>query len=313
MPTPLVSVITPSYNQAAFLEATLRSVLEQDYPTLEYLVVDGASTDGSVEVIRRVESRLAWWVSEPDRGQAEAINKGFARARGEIVAWLNSDDVYLPGALRAVVRAFEEHPGAGLVFGDVLSIDAAGEPFNRMTFGPYGLEDLMCFRIISQPGVFLRRSVLEECGYLDPTYHYLLDHHLWLRVAQRAEMVYLPQPLAAARFHPQAKNVAQGTGFGREAFRIVEWMQTQPGLQEIYRRLSRRIRAGAYRFDAHYLLDSGQPRAALAAYLRCLSLHPPTALAAWRRILYAAVSLVGDPSRLRSRFVERRKERLRLP
>ncbi|HCE18326.1 MAG TPA: hypothetical protein DEQ80_10745 [Anaerolinea thermolimosa] len=311
--TPLVSIITPSYNQVAYLEATLRSVLEQDYPEVEYLVVDGASSDGSVDVIRKVESRLAWWVSEPDRGQAEAINKGFARARGEIVAWLNSDDIYLPGTLRAVVRAFEEHPEAGLVFGDVLSIDAAGEPFNRMTFGPYGLEDLMCFRIISQPGVFLRRSVLEACGYLDPAYHYLLDHHLWLRVAQRAEMVYLPQVLAAARFHPQAKNVAQGTGFGREAFRIIAWMQTQPGLQETYRRLKRRIHAGAYRFDAHYLLDGGQPRAALAAYLRCLSLHPPTALAVWRRILYAVVSLVGDPSRWRSRFMERRKERLRLP
>ncbi len=310
MTPPLFSIVTPSYNQAAYLEQTLRSVLEQDYPAVEYLVADGASTDGSVEVISRYAARLAWWVSEPDGGQAEAINKGFARARGEYIAWLNSDDLYLPGALSAAARAFEEHPEAGLVFGDVVSIDAAGQAFNVMTFGPRSLEDLLCFNIISQPGVFLRRSLLERAGLLDPSYHYLLDHHLWLRAAALAPALYLPQRMAAARFHPAAKNVAQAAAFGREAYRIVAWMPTQPALAEPFRRLERRIWAGAYRFDARYLQDGGQHRAALAAYLRSLAAHPPTALAEWRRMLYAFAGLFINPERFKQNYLEARKKRL---
>jgi glycosyltransferase involved in cell wall biosynthesis len=307
---PLFSIVTPSYNQAAFLEQTLRSVLEQGYPAIEYLVADGASTDGSPEIIRGYASQLAWWVSEKDGGQAQAINKGFARASGEYVAWLNSDDLYLPGALQAAAQAFAEHPEVGLVFGDVVSIDGAGDTINVMKFGPRGLDELLCFNIISQPGVFLRRSVLAQTGLLDESFHYLLDHHLWLRAAQAAGTLYLPQRLAAARFHAEAKNVAQAAAFGREAFRIIDWMQTQPGLQEPYQRLRRRIWAGAYRFDARYLQDGGQPRAALVAYLRSLTAHPPTALVEWRRMLYAVASLVVNPERLRERYLEKRKKRL---
>jgi glycosyltransferase involved in cell wall biosynthesis len=313
MTLPLFSIVTPSYNQAAFLDLTMRSVLEQGYPALEYMVADGASSDGSVEIIRRSADRLAWWISEKDNGQAEAINKGFARITGEYAAWLNSDDLYLPGALRTVAQAFEEHPEVGLVFGDVVSIDGAGQPINVMTFGPRELDELMCFQIISQPGVFMRRSLLEQTGLLDPSYHFLLDHHLWLRAAMRAPTLYLPQRLAAARFHAGAKNVAQAAAFGREAFRIIDWMQTQPALQEPYHRLKKRIRAGAERFDARYLQDGGRPRAALEAYLRSLAAHPPTALPEWRRMLYALASLVVDPERLKQRYLARRKNRLNLP
>lgn len=307
---PLVSIVTPSFNQARYLEATLRSVLEQDYPRIEYLVADGGSNDGSVEIIQRYAGRLAWWVSEKDSGQAEAINKGFARTQGEIVAWLNSDDLYLPGAVSAAVRAFAAAPEAGLVFGDVVSIDGAGEPINVMTFGPWGLDDLLQFKIISQPGVFMRRSVLEKSGYLDPSFHYLLDHHLWLRMAQQAPLHYAPERWAAARFHEDAKNVAQAPGFAREALRVLDWIPTQPGLAEPYRRLERRVRAGALRLNAFYLLDAGQPRAALGAYLKTLGLYPPAALQDWRRILFAAASLVVDPGALRRRYLQRRKARL---
>ncbi len=166
---PLVTIVTPSYNQVRFLEATLRSVLDQDYPSIEYLVVDGASTDGSVEIIRRYANRLTWWISEKDSGQPEAVNKGLQRARGEFVGWLNSDDIYLPGAVSAAVKVFQSHPEAGLVYGDALAIDSDGKPFNLMRARQYTLADLLAFNIICQPAAFMRRSVLDEVGYLNPS------------------------------------------------------------------------------------------------------------------------------------------------
>src|SRR5512146_3340633 len=179
---PLVSIVTPSYNQARFLEATLRSVLEQDYPSIEYLVVDGASTDGSVDIIRGYSDRLAWWVSEKGSGQSEAINKGCRRAKGEMIGWLNSDDIYLQGAIKAAVRAFQAHPQAGLVYGDALAIDAEGREFNLMRARQYAIADLMAFNIICQPAAFMRRSVLEQVSYLNPAYHLLMDNLLWIQM-----------------------------------------------------------------------------------------------------------------------------------
>lgn len=307
---PRVTIITPSYNQAAYLEATIQSVLAQHYPNLEYMVIDGGSTDGSLEIIQRYAGQLSWWVSEKDRGQADAINKGFARATGDFAAWLNSDDLYLPGALQSAVRALQADERRALVFGDVQSIDAAGEQINRMTFGNWGLEEVMQFNIISQPGVFLRRSALEKAGPLDLSYHYLLDHHLWLRVAQFGSMQYVPERWAAARFHPEAKNLAHAAEFGREAYRIVDWMAAQPALAAPFQRLRRRIRAGASRMDARYLLDGGQPAPALRSYLRSLWAHPAIALPEWRRMLYAAASLFVNPSALKQRYLQRRKDRL---
>ena len=228
MKAPLVTVITPSYNQAAFLEEAILSVLGQDYPNLEYMIVDGNSTDGSVEIIRKYADKLTWWVSEKDSGQAEAINKGFARANGELVAWLNSDDLLQPGMISTAVEAFQTHPEAGLVYGDVLSIDGDGQPINLMTFAPYTLKDLMGFNYISQPGVMMRRSVLEQAGYLDESYHYLLDHELWLRMARLAGMVYIPRQLAVARFHAAAKNLSQTSKYGGEALRLAAWLESQP-------------------------------------------------------------------------------------
>ncbi len=288
-----ISIVTPSFNQAPYLEAAIRSVLEQDYPDLEYFVVDGGSTDGSLEIIRRYADRLTWWVSEPDRGQADGINKGLRRATGEVVAWLNSDDRYRPDALRRVAETFAAHPDVGLVFGDVASVDAEGRVFYLQRFGPYTLDDLLAFRIISQPAVFMRREVLQAAGYLDETYHLLLDHHLWLRMARLAPLRYLPHTLAEARYHPAAKNVARAADFGAEAFRILDWVQQQPDLAARFARQRGRVLAGAHRLDAYYLVEAGRYAEGLAAYARALRWHPLTALADWRRVLLALGAAAG--------------------
>jgi len=309
--SPLVSIITPSYNQAQYLEYTLRSVLEQDYPHIEYLVVDGASSDGSLDIIKKYNSRLSWWVSEPDHGQAEAINKGFRRARGEIIAWLNSDDMYARGAVRKAVQALRSNESCGMVFSNVFSVDAHNEIFNTMCYGDWCLADLMEFNIIGQPGVFMRRSALEKAGYMDMDYHYLLDHQLWLRIAEYYPIRYVDDYFAAARFHPQAKNVAMASEFGREAFKIVEWMKTQPDLQEIFIRNHRKILAGTYRISARYLQDGGSNRQAFADYLRCLWYYPATAFSELRRFVYAFASLVLPLRGLRGWFLERRSKKVR--
>ncbi len=227
---PLVSIITPSYNQAEFLEDTIKSVLAQDYPAIEYLIVDGGSSDASVDIITKYQSQLAWWVSEPDEGQASAINKGMAKAQGEIVAWLNSDDLYLPGAVSQAVETFQSNSPAGLVFGNAVTIDAEGRPIKKLTFPDWELEDLIGFRIICQPAVFMVRRMYEQAAGLDLDYHFMLDHHLWIRVASLAPIKHVPSMWAAARHHEAAKNVSQAAAFGRESLEILEWMQTQPEL-----------------------------------------------------------------------------------
>ena len=304
-----VTIVTPSYNQAPYLETTIRSVLEQEYPELEYMVIDGGSTDGSVEVIQKYADYLAYWVSEKDAGQAEAIRKGLARAQGEIVAWLNSDDYYLPGAIAAAVRAFEQHPEAVLVYGNMLAVDENGQTINLLDYKQLTLNDLLCFQIIGQPAVFFRREAYERGGGLDPNFHFLLDHHLWIRMAQQGAIRHIPQRWAAARFHASAKNRAQAVKFGKEAFRIIDWLQTQPFWPGLSLRLQRRIRASAHRVNARYLLDGGKPANALTAWLRAAVLDPSVALARLNILVSALLALTGL-SRLRNWVLGRRTRRL---
>lgn len=311
--TPLVSIVTPSFNQVDFLEQTIRSVLEQAYEPIEYLIVDGGSSDGSIEIIERFTDHLAWWISEPDAGQAAAINKGLRRAQGEIVAWLNSDDLYLPGATAQAVAAFRKNPALGMVYGDAITIDAQGKPIGKLTFGDWSLAELMRFRIICQPAVFMRRAVLEEAGFLDPSYHYMLDHHLWIRIAQLAPVQHISAFWAAARHHPTAKNVAQAESFAQETGELLSWMQNQPELAPLIAREHNKVLGGAYRLSARYLLDGGLPKAALRSYWQAFMAWPGFALKHWHRMTYAVLCVFGIQdltNRLRASASARQRRRL---
>jgi glycosyltransferase involved in cell wall biosynthesis len=208
MTPPVVSIVTPSFNQAQFLEETVRSVLEQDYANIEYIVCDGGSTDGSADIIRRYAGRLAWWCSERDAGQSDAINKGWRRARGDIWAYLNSDDALVPGAVRAVVEAFQAHPDAGIVHGDWVWTDAAGQENGIGRGAPTDFRKLLRdgqIPYIAQPASFYRAALVRRLGYIDQSLHLSMDYDLLLRLARAAEAVYVPRPLARVRLHAGAK------------------------------------------------------------------------------------------------------------
>lgn len=206
---PLVSIVTPSYNQARYLETTIQSVLSQDYPNIEYIVMDGGSTDGSVEIIKRHADQLAFWVSEPDEGQTDAINKGFARAKGEIIAWLNSDDVYRPGAISEAVAFMQTHPDVGLVYGNADYIDGEGKIIGWFPAAETDYRRLRRGYVhIPQQAAFFRASIWRMVGPLDPSFYFAMDYDLWVRIASVAPIRYHPRTWAAFRLHGDAKSLA---------------------------------------------------------------------------------------------------------
>ncbi len=218
---PKVSIVTPSFNQAPFLEETMRSVLGQDYTNIEYLVMDGGSSDDSVAIIRKYESRLAYWQSQKDKGQTDAINQGFARASGDILAWLNSDDVLLPGAVSAAVKALETHKNAGMVYGDALLINAEGKKIGNFPAAQTDYAKLRRGYVhIPQQASFFRADLWKQVGPLDPSFYFAMDYDLWVRLAAKAPLVYVPELWAAFRLHGDAKSIAADDRCWPEMLRV---------------------------------------------------------------------------------------------
>jgi glycosyltransferase involved in cell wall biosynthesis len=205
---PLVSVITPSFNHARYIEATIQSVLLQDYPHIEYIIVDGGSTDETVDILKRYESKLAWWVSEKDQGQTDAINKGFAHATGDILAWLNSDDTYEPGAISAAVKYLQEHPHIGMVYGDCNFINENGNEIGKFNAAQTSHRLIRQGYVhIPQQTMFFRADLWKQVGPLDPSFYFAMDYDLWTRISARAEIKYMPQTWANFRLHTTGKTI----------------------------------------------------------------------------------------------------------
>ncbi|MHA1381529.1 MAG: glycosyltransferase family 2 protein [Candidatus Helarchaeota archaeon] len=209
-----VSIITPSYNQGQFIERTILSVLEQDYPNIEYIVIDGGSTDNTLEILKKYENRLIW-KSEPDKGQSDAVNKGFRMATGEIIGWLNSDDVYRPGAIRIVVEYFLEHPEVDMVYGECDYIDEFDKSKNFYHTENFNLKRYINAKdIIPQQSSFYRKRILDKVGLLDINLNYAMDFDLFIRIGKNGIIKRIPFHLASFRSY-----VGQKSRFNEEVYK----------------------------------------------------------------------------------------------
>jgi len=208
---PKISIVTPSYNQGCFLEETILSVINQNYPKLEYIIIDGGSTDNSVDIIKKYKDSIAYWVSEKDLGQTNAINKGLRIARGDILTWLNSDDTLLPGVLFKVSEIFASHPEAGIVYGDCNIVDKNGNLVLKRCCLPFDRKILVyAYNLIAQPASFFHRRVIDSIGALDESLNYSMDYEYWIRALKNDILFFqIPFPIASFRIHNSSKSVDQ--------------------------------------------------------------------------------------------------------
>lgn len=206
MSNPLVSIITPSYNQGEFIEETIKSILIQDYPNTEYIVTDGGSTDNTVQILKKYSDKIKW-VSEKDNGQADAVNKGIQMANGEIIYWLNSDDVLLPGVITKIVELFEKNPSAQLIYGNSYFIDDQGNIIGNVHVEPFDYKTFAVIDYIPQPSTFFKKDVYLAVGGIDRNMHYAMDYDLWLKIANDVNVIYYQEYLSYYRLHDNSKTV----------------------------------------------------------------------------------------------------------
>jgi len=288
---PLVSIVTPSYNQAAFLEETIQSVLAQDYPNVEYIIVDGGSTDGSMEIISRYADRLAWWVSEPDRGQSDAINKGLRHSQGKYFGYINSDDLLMPSAVRAAVEYLESHPDVGMVYGDVEYIDAVGRTIRFYKSSAFDLVELVrsARNWVPQPGSLIRRDALDDVGGLDPEIQYNMDQEHLYRIGLKYPVAYVPVTLARFRLHQESKTVSGAERNARSEVLIYRKFFERADLPPSLRSLRSEAWCAAYLYAARACAYGNRRQLALGYVSKAAIVFPVALLsrAFWKACLYA--------------------------
>ena len=257
-PWPKISIVTPSFNQGRFIEETIRSVLLQNYPNIEYIVIDGGSTDNSVDIIKKYEPWLTYWVSEHDKGQSHAINKGWERSTGDVIAYLNSDDVYIADAFAEAVGNFRNNPDYAVVHGKTMVTDEEGRELSL--FG--SSFDLMssvngCNCTIAQPSAFIRRACLTDVGLMDLDLKWALDYDLWLRLKVRYPFYYVSRVWSKFRLHVRSKSMQHVT-HRSDCLKIMEKLYALPNLPVNLLNVKQRAFAWAYLFQALDCSASGR-------------------------------------------------------
>jgi glycosyltransferase involved in cell wall biosynthesis len=289
----LVSIVTPSFNQAAYLEETICSVIRQSYPQIEYILMDGGSTDGSLEIIQKYAEHFASWVSEPDEGQVDAINKGLRKATGEIVAWINSDDLYTVGAVAEAVETLQKNPEVGMVYGDGIMVDGKGNLLDLHYYRTYDLLDLLCFEVLLQPTVFMRRNILEQVGFLSADYDLVLDHDLWVKFAAHSSILHVPSFWAVERTHESAKTIALSATFVSEAEKLIERAELSDDIGPLVEGNRRKIAASLHVFSARRLIDASDHQQALQHFFQAFKEKPAVVLKFWYKVIQALGGALG--------------------
>jgi glycosyltransferase involved in cell wall biosynthesis len=280
---PLVSIVTPSYNQAEFLEETIRSVLEQDYEPIEYLVVDDGSTDASPEIVERYADRLAWWTRQENAGQVAALNRGLARATGEYMGYLNSDDTLLPGAISRMVEELERDPELLLVYGDALYTDESSQQTGYLASREFDVVQMVraCDNHVVQPSTLWRPEAWERYGPFDEEGWYFFDFEFFLRFPPK-RVRRIPEPLATYRIHPEAKSTgASASRLARDHARLAETFFASERLPEAARPVARQGRSSAYLLGSEFAYEGLDLPRARRYVLRGLRLFPRHASPRW--------------------------------
>lgn len=271
---PLLSIVIPSFNQVLYLEECLQSVLGQPYPKLEVIVMDGGSTDGSADLLRRYSGMLTYWTSEKDRGQADAVNRGWARAGGEVLGWLNSDDRYRPDALPQVADGYMRNPKAAMLYGDVAEIRADGAQAGSKDMSGFGIRSLLLGKNMGQPAVFITRKAFAALGGLEESLHYALDFEFFLRVWSAfpaADFIYLPGLLADSRLWERTKSSAHADQFGAEYRNVLDRFFARRDLPPEIRSLRRQAYSrSVFLRQARLSLEAGDWRRGIPSLVQAM-------------------------------------------
>lgn len=288
---PKVTIVTPSFNQGQYLEETIRSVLLQGYPNLEYIVIDGGSTDNSVEIIRKYEPWLSFWISEPDQGQADAINKGFAKSSGEFLGWINSDDYLYPGVIKRVVEIFQADRSVDMIYGDV----DRGWSENKLAGRLFGekiefIEMLRTVRVpIPQQGSLWRRSVIDRVGNLDARWQVVLDQEFFTRVAEKCKIRYLPVVMGFFRLHDNSKSISQSRRWLTELPQMYQEFFERQGFQAHIKRLRDETMGAVFLTCTSIALRCGEKKMAMEYLIRAFKTDP---LLLFRKCIRAKLRVV---------------------
>jgi glycosyltransferase involved in cell wall biosynthesis len=293
----LVSIITPTYNQAAFLPETIESILTQDHAPLEYIVIDDGSTDATAQILSSYDDRLIR-IRQDNKGQSATINRGFGVAKGDILAWLNSDDTLLPGAVRRVAGYFAAHPEVDIVFGDTLFTDARGQTLrcsDRRAAFDYEAFVVSAENPIPQPSAFLRRRVIEKEGLLDPSLVYFMDWDYWLRAGLAHAIAYTPDLLSTYRLHPASNTESRAAQVAPELEAVYRGYFRRLDVPARIRAQERRAMANMYLTRGGYSIKGGHRMGAAWAALHAVAIHPTSFLrvGTLRKALYCLLG--GSP------------------